>query len=441
MNDKPLTADDMRWTDNGQVTPPRVKTRPRSLAELEVTFARWIRDIDPVPTRAILATYVANQKLEGDPVWLMPVGGSGVGKTERITPLSGMPDVVVASSISGPAALLSGTARKDRAKQATGGLLRQVPDEGGVLVLKDFTSIIEMHREARAELLAALREIYDGQWSRAIGVDGGQKLIWNGRLGLIAGCTTAIDTAHAVISTMGARFMLVRIEGNDDLGLSALDHVGRELQMREELKAAVRGLLEHLPGAAYHVESKKIELDALGKFVARARSPVDRDFQNEIRLVLDPEAPTRLCKMLAQLWRASGLLGLDRDAAWELVLRVGFDSIPKLRLMVLDYLFAHLTTAPSTTKIAEEVDHPTTTTRRTLEDLTAHQILRRTSAGPGKADYWELTTKAKEWLSCLTFPVLSEDPIEHPLYRSKITYDDKTGKVRGNKSGPECEVV
>mgnify|MGYP003466777145 CR=1 FL=1 len=43
------------------------------------------------------------------------------------------------------------------------------------LGLKDFGSILSMHRDARGAVLAALREIYDGSWSRSIGVDGGRR--------------------------------------------------------------------------------------------------------------------------------------------------------------------------------------------------------------------------------------------------------------------------
>ena len=56
--------------------------------------------------RELLATYVANRAPEGDPIWLMLVGGSGVGKTERLIPIEVMPDVMLASTITGPAALL-----------------------------------------------------------------------------------------------------------------------------------------------------------------------------------------------------------------------------------------------------------------------------------------------------------------------------------------------
>ena len=229
---------------------PLPPAEPRTLAQVESTFALWLHDNDPVPTRAVLATYVANRRLDGDPVWLMLVGGSGVGKTERLTPINAMPDVVMVSSITGPAALLSGTKDAERARDATGGLLRTVPDSGGVLVLKDFTSIIDMHRESRAEVLAALREVYDGRWDRVIGGEGGRTLSWSGHLGLLAGCTTAIDTAHAVVSTMGTRFVLVRVAGAelDQLAGSAIDHAGYETAMREQLRDAVRGLLDHLPG-------------------------------------------------------------------------------------------------------------------------------------------------------------------------------------------------
>jgi hypothetical protein len=167
-----------------------------------------------LPTRAMLAAYVANRKLGGDPVWLMLVGGSGVGKTERLIPLAVMPDVVLESSITGPAALLSGTGKKERAKDATGGLLRKLPEGGGMLLLKDFTSIIDMHRDARAEVLAALREIYDGRWDRSVGAEGGRTLTWVGHVGLVAGCTTAIDSGHGVMSAMGTRFMLIRLHGD-----------------------------------------------------------------------------------------------------------------------------------------------------------------------------------------------------------------------------------
>ena len=107
---------------------------------------------------------------------------------------------VIVSTISGEAALLSGTPAKRRAKNATGGLLRQV-GASGTLVVKDFTSILSMNRDTRAMVLAALREIYDGYWTRNVGTDGGFTLTWRGRLIVIGAVTTAWDRAYEVVST------------------------------------------------------------------------------------------------------------------------------------------------------------------------------------------------------------------------------------------------
>jgi hypothetical protein len=423
---RPITAADIPWNDNGRPPPSDPPTR-RTLAEVESIFARWIKDADPIPTRVVLTTYVANRYLDdSDPVWTMLVGGSGIGKTERLTPLAVMPDVVLESSITGPAALLSGTGKKERAKDATGGILRKFPKGHGCLLLKDFTSIIDMHRDARAEVLAALREVYDGRWDRSVGVDGGKTLTWTGRLGLIAGCTTAIDSAHSVISVMGTRFLLVRLYGDQDIAGSAFDHVGQESPMRDDLRRAVHGLLDHLPGRPYDKAEVRTPIIALAKYVALARSPVDRDQRSEIRLVLDPEAPTRIVKMLAQLWRAAGLLALDKPSAWAMVRRVGMDSIPKLRRAALDYL-APCVVPATTTDIAEAVGHPQQTTRRALEDLHAHHVVTRIPSGAGKADRWELAAEPMRWLEA-TVPVLSGS-IHTPFIEIKTTIDDKTGKV------------
>jgi hypothetical protein len=383
--------------------PPTTDAPSWTLSRVEKVCQQWFQHLDVIPLRAALATYLANRCFEGDPVWLMLVGGSGRGKTELLTPFGGRPDVVLASSISSPGALLSGTSQKEIAKGATGGLLRLVPHGGGVLILKDFTSILSMHRESRAEVLAGLREIYDGRWDRAIGADGGRMLTWIGHLGLIAGCTTAIDSAHAVIGQMGTRFVFVRLPFDDALGHTVLKHVGREEEMRDELRTAIHGLLACPPHLPRNLTTHRNALASLGSFIALARSPVERDHRGEIVLVLDPEAPTRIVKMLAQLWRASGFLGLPEEEAWSLVQRIGLDSIPKLRLLVLEAL-RQASGYQTTTQIAEAVEHPTMTTRRALEDLTAHRMVTRRAGGEGRPDHWTMSELAQQWLAAFAKP-------------------------------------
>jgi len=266
----------------------------------------------------------------------------------------------------------------------------------------------------RAEILAALREIHDGRWDREVGSDGGRTLSWTGRLGLIAGCTTAIDQAHEVIGQMGPRFVLVRLTRDKRIAAAAYRHEGEEKAMRTALRAAVAGLLDHLPGRAFDKTAARDPILALACYVALARSPVARRHGGEITLVMDEEAPTRLTKTLLRLWRASGLIGLTQAEAWTLIERVGLDSIPKLRRAILDELDGRLSLA-STTAIAEAVRHPTQTTRRSLDDLAAHQMVVKVSGGEGKADKWALAPQTREWLEQMTFPPMSggvQDPTE-----------------------------
>jgi uncharacterized protein DUF3854 len=372
---------------------------PMTIAQVEATYAKWLHDGDKVTTRVVHAAYVANMALAGDPVWVMLVGGSGTGKTERLAPLAVMPPVVLVSAISGEAALLSATPRKDRAEHAHGGLLRRVGDKG-VLVLKDFTTVLEMDRTDRGKVLAAFREIYDGRWDRDVGTDGGQTLTWRGKCGFLAGCTGAIDRAHAVVNDMGPRSLFLRLPPADldAIGASALDHMGQEDKMRGELAAATAGLLTHLPGRPHEVTSDiKAGLIGLSNLVSQGRSPVQRDWKGEIELVLDAEAPTRIIKQLGQLWRACGVLGLGAADSWEVIRRCALDSIPKLRGAVIRCLDGQGTA--DTTTVGNGVVHPTRTVRRALEDLTAHGVVSRIVASRGNADSWKLSDRARAWLA------------------------------------------
>jgi hypothetical protein len=175
-----------------------------------------------------------------------PADGPGAAKTETVQSLKGA-GAQVTSTIASEGALLSATSAKNRAKGATGGLLRQLGDDG-VLVIKDLTSIIQADRNVRGQILSAIREIYDGRYVRNVGVDGGQTLIWEGRIIVVAACTTAWDTAHSVISLMGDRFVLIRIDSTrnrQSSGLRAIKNTGDEIKMRSEMAAAVGGLIAH----------------------------------------------------------------------------------------------------------------------------------------------------------------------------------------------------
>jgi hypothetical protein len=205
------------------------------------------------------------------------VGSGSSAKTEILNSLSRLPHVEPSATLTA-AALLSGTPRKDRDKTAKGGLFRKI-GAFGILCVKDFGSILSMHTETRAEVLAALREIADGSWTRHVGADGGRTLEWKGKLGLIFGVTPVIDTHHTVISSLGDRWLLTRVAPAKGQFEKALKHRGAATkQMRAELAEAVERLFAGRRQELQEVSDH--EINRIGGTVAlmvRLRGAVERD--------------------------------------------------------------------------------------------------------------------------------------------------------------------
>jgi hypothetical protein len=376
---------------------PSERRETKMLVALRQAFQGWLHLPDPGALYLALGTIAAN-RLEGDPVWALLVGAPGGGKSELLNAFSNLPDVHPAATLT-EAALLSGTPKREKASDAKGGLLRAIGDYG-IIVAKDFGSVLSMNRDARAAVLAALREVYDGAWTRHVGTDGGRTLAWSGKVGFLGGCTPTIDRHHAVMGTMGERFILYRIPDVDPnvQAREALKHAGRERAMRAELASAVTSLLAaELRTPPARSEEETDALIALSTLVVRARSAVERDgYSREIELVPGPEAPGRLAIVLDRLLAGLDAIGTGRGDAWSVVRKAALDSVPALRLSVLYAL--HDVTELDTNAVASVVRHPAQTTRRALEDLTAHGLVEQERQGEGKAHRWALSAYTRDRL-------------------------------------------
>jgi hypothetical protein len=410
--------------------PPDVRGEfwvPEPLELVVATFRRWLYLPDPGALYVALATVVAN-RLPGDPIWLLLVGASSSGKSEVLVSLSGLEEVRPAATMT-EAALLSGTPRKNAAADAKGGLLRVI-GAYGILTLKDFGSVLSMHRDTRAGVLAALRECYDGSWDRQVGAEGGRTLHWQGKLGLIAGVTTVVDRHHVVIDALGSRFAFYRIEVDERAKQArrALKHRRRGQGMREELREAVANFLAGLDLTVNDdslSDEDEQRLVSLADFVTVARSPVERASyaSREIELIPDAEAPARFAIVLASLLEGLRLLGIGDEDAWRLVAKVAFDSMPAQRRRVLQQLAAAATT---TTGVATTLGLPTTTARRTLEDLAAHGLLVREKPAGERADRWRLSAWAAETLAAASAPETSVTPLSKD---PEPTEEDISGSI------------
>ena len=362
-----------------------------ALVDVDRVFQRTLHMPDLGALHVVLATVAAN-RMAGEPVWLLVIGPPASAKTETVETLADLPETVTLSTTT-KAGLLSGSTEHG----GTGGVLK----EGGerfLLVVKDFTTIVSEHASTRTEVLAIMREIFDGRVERAVGSGGGRRLKWRGHAGCIACATEAVDTVD--MANFGERWVRYRLpaSGDDDrfvTGLVALGNLGRQREQREERVRVVSAffsdlaLPEHPPALSTDEEDRLIELADLG---TRCRSGVvwGGGHHDEILQVPQPEEVPRLVGELGQLSAGLSVIGVDDAERWRLVTKCALDGMASLRRKVIDVLLAaHFDSATAT--VAGRCRLPQTTARRHLQELVALGIAEQTGEGPER---W----RAAEWL-------------------------------------------
>ena len=339
----------------------------------------------------VVLAAAAVERLTGDPLWPLVISGPGNAKTETVQSLAGA-GAQITSTITSEGALLSATPRQLQAGRATGGLLLKLGNRS-LLVIKDFTSILSMDRNARGLVLAALREIYDGKWERNVGAAGGRTLTWTGRIVIVGACTTAWDTAHGVIAIMGDRFVIVRADSVADQARmrsarQAIRNTGQEIQMRAELAAAAGRLIANVSTAEYQLtEAETEQLIKLANIVTWARTGVERDYKGEMVDAHALEMPTRFVKQLTQLMRGAVAIGLLPELAMRLAIRCARDSIAPLRRNILLDVAAH--PRARSREVADRISRPHPTIRRELQGLNMLGVLHcdRTHAVQGGREH------------------------------------------------------
>ena len=332
------------------------------------------------PVLAMLGAVAAN-KLSGDAIWLGIIAPPSSAKTEMLITLVNIPNTELVGTLS-VAGLLSGTPRRQVTAGAKGGLLQKI-GAFGFLVLKDFGSILSMRPEAKAELLAALREIYDGKWTRVIGADGGRTLQWSGKIGLLFGCTRVYDSYYGVISELGDRFLLCRMEPDQKQFLHAIKHANRATQMRARLVEAVTNLFAAPLPPPRDISDREINwLNDILQIAVRLRGAVKRDYRTrELEDIYGAEGTARFGKALERVLAGLDCLGVKRSKARKVIRAIAFDSVPPNRLSVYRYLKGLKGRLVDTTTVAKVVKSPTTTARRALEELVVYGLAERDPQG------------------------------------------------------------
>ncbi|KKR66845.1 MAG: hypothetical protein UU08_C0032G0007, partial [Candidatus Uhrbacteria bacterium GW2011_GWE2_40_58] len=371
---------------------PKRRT-PIDFATFETTVKKWLLLKDEGILRILVATIIAN-KLKGDPVWLLIVCASGGSKTELLRGLNKIPNIYNLSDLT-PQTFLSGQKGED------GSLLNHIDPNNTIMVMKDFTTVLTMHRDKRQEILGQLREIYDGYIKKAFGT--GKVKDWTGKMGFIAGVTTVIDRFQTIHQVLGERFIQYHLVHDDALTLArrSMSNTGDEAQMREEIQDAFADYIAGVkvpdtnPDVSGTVKEKIVHLATL---CARARSGIFREgYSREIEFVPDPELPTRFTKELAKIASALNLIDVSmQEENYQLVFKIGLDSIPQMRRAIVKKM--RLDEEYEASKISAMVGYPLTPTRRALEELEALGLTKRRRDGNGLCDWWSFSDMAIELL-------------------------------------------
>lgn len=375
------------------VEPEALDQEPISAAELFAKFGEWLHISDPDSMRITIAARIS-EYLEGERFWLQVVGPSGSGKSEFLQTFTG--DGVVTISSLTSHSLISGLRKGDKLD-----LLPKL--DGKVLILKDFTTTLTMHREARDELFSQLREAYDGAFCKAFGSSAGMKS-YKSRFTIIAGVTPVIETYRRFYAVLGERFLRVRLKVDPAQTLVyAANLQGHEKIMRQDLRQAmgrfVHGCREALKNPPPIDHQMLPKLMALAQLTATIRTPIIRDRERIILVKPEPEIGTRLTKQFSRVMPCLAVV-LEHDQAGEpeysLVKRVAADTMPTWKLGIIEFLAADKSNDFPTHEIGQALTMPTRTARDRCEDLWELGLVERFGDSAGYV--WRISPLASRLL-------------------------------------------
>jgi hypothetical protein len=357
------------------------------------------------------ATYVGN-RLGGDPLWVCIIGPPASGKTEIIASMDGYASVFLLSSLT-PNTFISGK-ESTSPNERNPSLLPRL--DGKLVLFKDLTTILMKHRDAKSEIFSQLREIYDGRYVKAFGT--GKTEDWKGKFGILAGVTPVIDREFAINSLLGERFLYYRMHTRDHANAArmAIERTTGSDAYREDFQRAVHGFLTWLDSnlhtdVSFGADTKQCLVN-LATLCTHARSAVLRNRDQTLQSMPEPEGPSRMVKQLSLLAKALTLVhGKDSvdQVIYALVKEVARDSLPRLRLKVLEALWEMFIEGwevqdgeivwpwHRTSEITERANLPPATARLVLEDLMLLNLVMRSAEVTGNAHVWQPSKRMNEW--------------------------------------------
>lgn len=353
--------------------------------------------------RLLAAVVVANQ-MRGNPVWLMLVANSSGGKSMLISTITGLeiiPGVQHTFSISDLTENTFASAFKSTEKKSSS-LLENMPF-GGLMMFKDFTSMLTKRKDSRDVVMSQLREIYDGKYDRRTGNN--KDTHWEGQVGAIAGVTEAVHEYMPEMSAMGDRFIMYTPKMPDrkrllnftmNMRVSGINQVDLLGEAREAMHEYVKRAVMYIDDVPLSMnENDRARLMDVCDFVTKARSGVIEDVRTGmVRFVPSAEMPTRIIDQLLSIARALCILRhVDgKESALDsndmgILFKIAFDSIPIKRMWALRQIAGYLMGVTSA-GVGQRVGYETEIVRAWLSQLAALGIVHKVAGA--RQDLWML---------------------------------------------------
>lgn len=386
---------------NGHAEPEDLN--PLSFDDCVDEFADCDIEITPTILDALwlAGACVVSSQNDGISLWTFLVGHAGSGKSLILESLSASEATYYQTGLNRKT-MISGF----NSGAGDPGVLAEITDPPKTLVVKDYTTITELPKEARNEFSALMREAFDGSINQKYANHAHRQ--YEGRFGFVAGVTPKIHTVQD--ADVGARFLKYEFRDSHTDHQKLMERVlttsGNSVESPENVmrrRQAVKAWIDPLfisnhPEDTIRKEDQQF-LAAMANWVIYGRAVVPRNRDDGVALYAPkPEAPTRIAKQLARLLDYLRLVRPDasEEECRRLVAQVAYDTAWTHKADCLGLLLNGKT--HKLNRIVKAAGYPKTTVERHLRDLQALDIV---SSNVGKRRHTQgrspLEYRVAEW--------------------------------------------
>lgn len=369
-----------------------------TLKDVHTVYQKWLHLPNTDAIDVMLAT-VFSQEMDGPPVWMFLVSPPGGAKTITLSGLTDYDKAYSTSSLT-PHALISGSKESGSADPS---LIPRL--NGKVLVIKDFTSILNMRDNEKEEIFGILRDAYDGRCGKVFG--NGVERNYDSHFTIIAAVTPLIYEVGSRHAALGERFLKYVMGDNlhhhqeEDIISKAIENVDKDSKIREELASVTGVFLQYAfedakpPKLDNVLHNRIIRLAQLG---ARLRGVVSRNQYHQDEMTGRPfaEVGSRLGIQLAKIARSLAIIRGKTTvgpAEYAVVKKIMLDTVSQRNEDIVRAMWLYGKDGfLSLQDLAHHTRYPSTTLRRLMEDLNLLKVVRREGrAGSGFSHAWTLS--------------------------------------------------